>query len=94
MADRDINRLIDIAELLCESISDQPCGCEGCWLWQDRKEEDLEKPCELKELIKKIKAEQSQEEVIHIGIEGKGINTTAILNALIKNSNDVVRISL
>ena len=93
MADRDINKLIDIAELLCESISDQPCGCEGCWLWQNRKEEDLEKPCELKELIKKIKTEQ-QQEVIRIGIEGKGLDTRAILNALIKNSNDVVRISL
>lgn len=93
MADRDINRLIDIAELLCESISDQPCGCEGCWLWQDRKEEDLEKSCELKELIKKIKTER-QQEVIRVGIEGKGIDTNAILNALIKNSDDVVRISL
>lgn len=93
MADKDIDRLIDIAELLCESISDQPCGCEGCWLWQDKKEEDFEKPCELKELIKKIKTEQPQG--IHISIAGKGkMGDVAILNALMKNLNDVERISL
>ena len=93
MADRDINKLIDIAELLCESISDQPCGCEGCWLWQNREEEDLEKPCELKELIKKIKTEQ-QQKVIHVGIAGRGMDTAAILNAVMKNPDGIVKISL
>lgn len=49
-----VKELIGHAETLCDSIEDLPCGCEGCWLW----EEDNENwECPLKKTIQELKSQ-------------------------------------
>lgn len=36
MTDKEkISELKSLVEILCENISDSPCGCDACWLWDD-----------------------------------------------------------
>ena len=54
-----IKQLIEKANILCDSIKDLPCGCDGCWLSneiEDNEETD-EQTCPF-EAIKKIVKEQ------------------------------------
>lgn len=45
--------LLHIAKDLCSNRRDEPSGCEGCWLF-DWNEEDGERPCDFKELLKEM----------------------------------------
>ena len=36
MTDKEkIRELKNLVEVLCDNISDQPAGCEACYLWED-----------------------------------------------------------
>lgn len=48
----DIKELIDCAETVCDTITDMPSGCDGCWLF-DEEVEDFE--CPLHKTIDRIK---------------------------------------
>ena len=55
MTDKEkISELINLVEVLCDNISDQPAGCDGCWLEEDG-------VCGKKALYEKMKVESGDE---------------------------------
>ena len=46
-----VRELIDQAEVVCESVRDTPCGCEGCLLFQLNFKEDEEFECPMSATI-------------------------------------------
>ena len=55
MTDKEkISELINLVEVLCDNISDQPAGCDACWLEEDG-------ICGKKALYEKMKAESGDE---------------------------------
>lgn len=52
MTDRE-KELYNIAEVLCECISDGPAGCDACWLQDD----DDEGSCDFRRFSERFKDE-------------------------------------
>ena len=51
MTDKEkISELKNLVEILCDNISDQPAGCDACWLLEDG-------VCTKKSLYEKMNAE-------------------------------------
>ena len=50
-----ISELKNLVEVLCDNISDQPAGCDACWLWNDGN-------CDKEVLYEKMKAESENKE--------------------------------
>lgn len=51
MTDKEkISELKNLVEVLCNSVSDQPAGCDACWLYEDGN-------CGKEILYEKMKAE-------------------------------------
>lgn len=58
-----IDRLIDIAQVLCEGYSDMPCGCEGCPIWsEDLIDENGEWECDLYKTINEVRENENNRE--------------------------------
>lgn len=56
MTDKEkISELKNLVEVLCDNISDQPAGCDACWLWEDGN-------CAKEALYEKMKAERRDKE--------------------------------
>lgn len=55
MTDRE-KELYNIAEILCECISDGPAGCDACWL-QDDDDNDDERSCDFNRFCERFKDE-------------------------------------
>lgn len=53
-AEEKISELKNLLEVLCDNISDQPSGCDACWLYEDGN-------CGKEVLYKKMKAESEAE---------------------------------
>ncbi len=55
MTDKEkISELKNLVEVLCDNISNQPAGCDACWLWEDS-------VCEKETLYAKMKVESEEE---------------------------------
>lgn len=46
----DKRNLIEIIKVLCDAVSDLPCGCEACPYYDENENEK----CEVEELIERI----------------------------------------
>ena len=59
MTDKEkISELKNLVEVLCENISDQPAGCDACWLCEDGDYDN----CGKKALYEKMEAESEGKE--------------------------------
>lgn len=51
MTDKEkIRELKNLVDVLCDNVSDQPAGCDACWLYENG-------VCEKETLYEKMKAE-------------------------------------
>lgn len=56
MTDKEkIIKLKNLVEVLCDNISDQPAGCDACWLYEDGN-------CAKEALYEEMKAESEDKE--------------------------------
>jgi hypothetical protein len=54
MTDKEkIRELKNLVDVLCDNVSDQPAGCDACWLYEN----DV---CEKETLYEKMKAESEE----------------------------------
>ncbi len=54
MTDKEkISELKNLVEVLCDNISDQPSGCDACWLYEDGN-------CSKEILYERMKAESEE----------------------------------
>ena len=54
MTDKEkISELKNLVEVLCDNISDQPAGCDACWLYDDGN-------CRKEALYEKMRAESEE----------------------------------
>lgn len=57
MTDKEkISELKNLVEILCDNISDQPAGCDACWLWENN-------VCAKEDLYEKMKVESEDKEM-------------------------------